>query len=76
MEERRIAQFYADFGIVQKVHSGDLPYYDGDYVVTPKSVEQRLETQEKAMRNDVTVEAISYIETDNDAGGRTVSIAS
>ena len=54
---------------------GHFPYYDGDYIVTPKTTEQTLATARKSMRSDVTVEAIPYSEVSNPAGGNTVNIA-
>lgn len=48
--------------------------YDGEYVVTPKSVEQTLPTNEKYMEDDVTVKKIPYYETSN-LYGETVFIA-
>ena len=54
---------------------GRLPYYDGDYTVTPKVYEQILETQDKSMSDNVTVEAVPYSEVSNPQGGYTVNIA-
>jgi len=47
---------------------GRLPYYDGRYVVNPRKVPQDLETKNKSMRDDVTVNAINYSETANPYG--------
>ena len=52
----------------------DIEYYDGDYVVTPRKVEQSLLTKEKRMRDDVTVLAINYSEVLNIGGGLTANI--
>ena len=76
MEERRIAQFHADFGVVNVVHDSTVPAYTGDYEVTPKDEEQILATKEKRMTDNVTVKEIPYAEMDNDAGGKTIIIAS
>lgn len=54
--------------------SGRLPYYTGDYVVDPRKVEQVLETKNKSMRDDVTVNPIFYAETSNLSGGLTAVI--
>ena len=54
---------------------GHFPYYNGDYVVTPKTYEQTLATTRKSMRDDVTVEAVPYSEVSNPQGGFTVNIA-
>lgn len=65
----------ADFGEVSIIHHGDLPIYDGEYIVTPKAFEEQiLETANKAMRDNVTVLEIPYIEVTNPSGGTTVSI--
>ena len=54
---------------------GRLPYYTGDYTVIPKVYEQTLETKNKSMTDDVTVEAVPYSEVSNLSGGYTASIA-
>jgi len=54
--------------------SGVLPYYDGDYVVDPRKVLQQLETNQKSMNDDVTVNPIFYSEVSNPQGGNTVTI--
>lgn len=52
------------------------PVYEGEYIVTPKPwIIQTLDTDEKYMEADVTVLEVPYYETDNQDGGRTVSIA-
>ena len=48
--------------------------YAGPYDVEPDWVEQTLETQNKVMANNVTVESIYVARVDNPAGGRTVYI--
>ena len=50
------------------------PYYDGDYIVTPKSYKQILDTDYKILTDDVTVEKIPYNEAPNLQGGLTISI--
>ena len=62
------------FEIEEGIGSGTLPPYEGSYVVTPRKVEQVLETNDKRMTDDVTVEAISYIEVGNMGGGVTATI--
>lgn len=49
--------------------------YTGPYAVTPKIVSQYLNTADKHLSHDVTIEPIPYVETDNSAGGKTVTIA-
>ena len=62
-----------DFGELMPITIDD--FYDGEYVVIPKTVDQVLETEKKAMRYDLTVKEIPYMESDNLAGGRTITIA-
>ena len=62
-----------DFGELMPI--ADFDYYDGEYIVTPKTIEQSLDTDKKVMRDDVTVLETPYTEVDNTAGGRTVTIA-
>ena len=52
------------------------PYdeYEGPYNVVPRFREQVLETRDKLMINDVTVEIIPAHEVTNPAGGLTVTI--
>ena len=54
--------------------SGRFPYYTGAYVVDPRKVEQILETKDKSMSGDVTINPIFYSETGNTAGGMTAYI--
>ena len=53
---------------------GDLPTYTGSYDVDPKFTPQKLATNGKKMRNDVTVEAIEVQRVSNTSGGSTVYI--
>lgn len=49
--------------------------YEGEYVVTPRPWNETiLETENKILRNNVTVEVIPYYETSNLSGGSTVYI--
>lgn len=52
-----------------------LPDYEGEYNVIPKVDEQILETKDKSMLDDVTIEAVPYQEVPNEHG-ITVSICS
>lgn len=54
---------------------GGMPY-TGAYEVTPDADGEVLLTRAKTMRDDVTVHPIPYVETTNESGGYTVSIAS
>ena len=53
---------------------GDIPAYTGEYDVDPKFTAQKLATNGKKMRDDVTVEAIEVQRVSNTSGGRTVYI--
>ena len=49
--------------------------YSGSYNVTPLPyIDQQLRTEDKIMEQNLIVEKIPYHETDNNAGGRTVTI--
>ena len=48
--------------------------YKGTYVVHPKVTSQELETKDKRMSDNVTIEAIYYSETGNISNGVTVFI--
>ena len=48
--------------------------YDGSYEVTPTIEQQILQTKNKTMVNDLTIKSIPYSESDNSAGGITVTI--
>lgn len=50
------------------------PYYEGEYVVIPKSYEQFLDTDHKILTDDVDVKEIPYAEVPNIYGGLTVTI--
>lgn len=64
----------ASFGEVIEIDH-DYDPYEGPYEVTPKTVEQILETKDKNMVDDVTVHEIPYAEVSN-TYGTTVTIAS
>ena len=51
-----------------------LPYYDGEYVVTPKPSEQMLPTGNKSMFDNVRILEIPFSEVENPEGGRTINI--
>lgn len=53
---------------------GDVVPYTGDYIVDPDFATQILETKEKFMLDDVTVNPIEVARVSNPAGGRTIYI--
>lgn len=61
-------------GTLHYAKSKPLPYYEGEYEVTPKWEDIVLETKQKSMRDDVTVTEIPYLEVENPQGGVTVVI--
>lgn len=63
------------FESIQEVHSGRGDIYDGSYMVIPSVEEQKLQTAQKMMTDDVTVKAIPYYDVSNASGGTTVYIA-
>ena len=52
----------------------DIATYVGNYEVTPKATEQRLDTKNKRMTKNLTIHKIPYIEVSNPTGGSTVYI--
>ena len=61
-------------GTLHYAKSKPLPWYEGEYEVTPKWEDIVLETKQKSMRDDVTVTEIPYLEVENPQGGVTVVI--
>ena len=49
-------------------------HYEGEYIINPKITSQTLETKDKIMDDDVTVNEIYYNETENLSGGLTAQI--
>lgn len=68
------SEFDIDFAEAIIVQGERLPNYEGSYEITPKVVEQMLETKDKSMVDDVTVNAIPYVEVSNVGGGYTATI--
>jgi len=62
-------------GVVNYRQCNEVTVYDGEYIVTPKTYLQTLDTDNKLMTDDVDVKAIPYFETSN-AKGITVYIGS
>lgn len=56
-----------DVGVITQ-SGGALPYYRGDYVVTPKVSAQTLPTRQKSMSDDVTINPIPTNEVSNPFG--------
>lgn len=65
------------FGEYQKVteYLGEDPYA-GDYIVTPKVVEQTIPTKDKYMLENMEVKQIPFFDVGNNSGGRTIYIGS
>lgn len=62
-------------GEVERVVVGAEPY-QGEYVVTPKTEAQTLETKDKTLSENVQVLKIPFFSTSNNSGGNTVYIGS
>ena len=54
--------------------TGEYDVYEGDYIVTPKVVQQTLPTAQRLMQADVLVKEIPYAEVTNVSNGKTVTI--
>ena len=52
----------------------DLPVYEGEYAVTPAVVEQVMNTAQKMMTTNITINPIPYYEVENTGGGDTAYI--
>ena len=66
--------FNVEFDSVIIMEYREFPYYEGNYEVTPDVLEQKLDTKQKIMKEDVVVKGIPYLEITNNAGGKTVYI--
>ena len=64
--------FNTDFGEIFLVKTEDV--YEGDYNVIPRVYQQILDTKDKVMLDDVTVEIIPLAKTINLSNGYTVTI--
>lgn len=64
--------FKTNFGEIFLVKTDDI--YNGDYNVIPRVYQQVLETKDKVMLNDVTVENIPLSRVINLSNGYTVTI--
>ena len=53
----------------------DAQIYTDGYEVTPKTYSQTLDTANKLLRDDITINEIPYFETSNEEDGITVYIA-
>lgn len=71
--EEQPGEYNASFGEVIEIDRHFDPYR-GDYDITPKYIEQVLETRNKVLTDDVTVYSIPVNVTTNPQGGNTVVI--
>ena len=58
---------------VKVVQGSTFRVYDGEYIVTPKTEEQSLQTKERVAMEDITVKEIPFFEVAN-ATGETIII--
>ena len=56
--------------------NGERSPYEGDYEVTPKVEAQTLETENKFLKQNVSILGIPYYDVSNNAGGNTIYIGS
>lgn len=68
------ATFQLNFGQIHDVPISGAEVYAGVYNVEPNFEQQTLRTQNKLMRNDITVNPIAIASVSNNAGGKTVYI--
>lgn len=61
-------------GQVGYAQTKSLPYYEGEYEITPKWENITLNTKQKSMKDNVKVTEIPYLEVENPQGGVTVVI--
>lgn len=71
----RFRTFISNFKGIQPIttYIGGEPY-TGDYVMTPKTKEQTMQTKDKVMTDDVTIKSIPFFNVSNNSGGSTVYI--
>lgn len=63
-------------GLEDSVFTYQAPVYEGEYDITPKAYEEQvLQTKEKTLLENVTVQKVPYYEVSNGSGGNTVNIA-
>lgn len=72
--EKGSFDFSADFGEIQIVAAGDAEHYTGEYIVTPDTESQTLETAGKLLDDNVTIKEIPFYNVSNNSGGSTVYI--
>ena len=69
--------FQTDFESASKIVIVDTTeHYKGNYEVTPKTIQQVMQTRNLIMDNDVIINKIPYFETGNNSGGNTAYIGS
>lgn len=56
------------------IRVGDYEHYEGEYSVTPKFEQQKLQTKNKVMGSDIMIESIPITTVSNASGGTTVII--
>lgn len=60
--------------LIEEISSKELPDYEGLYSVQPGFDPIILETDEKSLRENVTIKPISVIEVENQSNGNTLII--
>lgn len=67
-------EYATDMSDIQTITKIDGEVYEGDYDVKPNFVIQTLDTNQKYMSDDVTVQAIEVSSVSNLSGGNTIYI--
>lgn len=69
-------RFDTEFRSVVKVVVGadEIEHYKGDYEIVPKLESQEMETKNKLMDKNITVEGIPITRVSNTSGGNTIII--
>lgn len=63
-------------GLEDSIFTYQAPVYEGEYNVIPKAYEEQvLQTKEKTLLENVTVQKVPFYEISNAGGGTTVYIA-
>lgn len=70
---KSVFQVEFDTAVEIKEYTG-VDIYDGEYTLTPETIDQVLLTKEKLLKENVTVKAVPKQIVDNPAGGKTVTI--
>lgn len=60
--------------LIDEISGDALPDYEGEYVITPSFEQKILNTDERSVRENITIEPISVSEVSNPSNGKTLII--